>query len=398
MPIIDQTDDRNGQKLYSIINNATELPEFVKSASSEDIYGPDEGLPNHVFADPMRRKFPCHTPAATWISASFYKESKDQLPKKLSGWIVDRLKSAAQKFNIQTLIDSVLATTKTEKKASLHDDDYAVVIRYTDGSKERYYPLTTRQEVKEAAEYLHKYRDEMPFPERQAMAEKILAKSAHFGASLGGLDDFIEKQAGMGTCAGIDAANLIWNRVKMLGRMDRPSDLQIKLAEIAKSCADQSRTSRTHDPYMLRKLAEIIDTVDHSHGLYRDYGESVPRPEDVLFAVTEKVATQILTEFVSLQNGSVYKTADFHKLQLKDVRGLFGDGFADAISSDGMSVSPVKLAELARTLPRPDAELIDRLLQDSGIAQMTKDAAQHTAGLTNEDWKQLGELCEKADG
>lgn len=392
MSFKDQTDDVGGRILYRVMMSNTP-PEFVKAASSDEIYGMQEGqaCPAHLYGDPVHRKFPCNTPASTWVSAAFYYDSKDELPPKFAEWIEGRIKSSASKFNITNIINSLEeAATTIEKAAAPDDDDYAVVIKYSNGHKERYYPLTDSKLVKEAAEYLLKYRDEIPYRERKTMSEKILEKASKFGCALGDTIVFLEKQAGLGGCAAQDVAALLWGRVRVVGRSDKPTEMQIKLAEMAAICDKKANDVR--HPETLQKVAEIVDNFDRAHGLHRQYSVLVPRAEDILFAITEKTASDLLKDHVALTNGSIYKVADLSNVQLEDLKGLMGEDFAEHVSVDGMTVSREKLAELMHTLPRPDADLLDRLFNDTGIERVYKQASVVSTGLSKQDWLDIASL------
>ena len=67
---IDQVQDTNLQGLHAL-DVAYGLPDFVKSASIEQLRGTEQ-LEPHMFADVTRRRFPCHSAPATWVSAGFF--------------------------------------------------------------------------------------------------------------------------------------------------------------------------------------------------------------------------------------------------------------------------------------------------------------------------------------
>ena len=67
------------------------------------------------------------------------------------------------------------------------------------------------------------------------------------------------------------------------------------------------------------------------------------------------------------ENGSIayYATNGAQRPEI-DLRALMGSDIADGVAL-GMDIDPVKLAEVAPTLPLPDAELLEKLLKESGI-------------------------------
>lgn len=388
MEILDQSGDLNGQITYNIYKRFTP-PAFVKSASSEDLYGGSMMMPPASYADPGRSRFPVHTPAATWLSTAFFLKNQDKLNSKLASWIGETLDKMASYHNIKNEVETLkLAWSKDATDGlELSDDDFALMINYADGKVERKYPLRNSKEVRAAAEYLSNHQDDIPFEDRMMMSRKILEKAARFGADLKNYDDFLEKQAGYGGCSHEDAINLIWTRVKVLNDSPKPSELQIELAKMAKICYEKPDQVRSQE--MLTKLACIIDTVDRSNNV--KYSEILRRPEDVLFRYTRKQASQFMTEHCKTLSGTVYKLADFNKIKLQDVRDMFGNEFAEAVTSDGIKVAPEKMAEVAPTLPRPDAELLDRLLEDVGILPYSKEASANNK-LSKEELRFVAQL------
>jgi len=60
---LDQAHDLSGRQVY-LATTAYNAPDYVKQASAADLYGSGE-LDTAAYADPGRRLFPHHTPAAT---------------------------------------------------------------------------------------------------------------------------------------------------------------------------------------------------------------------------------------------------------------------------------------------------------------------------------------------
>ncbi len=374
--ILDQTDDLNGQQLYKLLQT-NEVPDFVKDASSNDIYGTD--LPTHVFADPTYRKFPCHTAAATWVSTVSFLDNKSSIPLKTAGLIEERLKVSANKFAIESPLASSKKAADTRRLDSRGCTDNV--------PSEHNYPIRNEKELQAAVLYLEKYSSEIPFSIRHNIARRASTKAAVLNYDLGNKLDFIEKQAGLGSCTAKDAAGLLWNRINAIGRIDKPNETQIQLGKMAVLC-DESNLGNL-DNELLVKLANIIDSVDRSYGLHKEYSEDLPAPEDVLFTITTKSASALIDLHCPLISGSIYKKSDFSKLDLEAVRDLMGNDFADSVSNAGFSISPEKFAEVAQTLPRPDAALLESLFTEAGIGAVYKEAAYVESGLSLNDWAEL---------
>ena len=115
----------------------------------------------------------------------------------------------------------------------------------------------------------------------------------------------------------------------------------------------------------LVQLAGVLDEVDYVLGLRGNYTELLPRPEDVIFSVTYTKAASDYGQLCELQTGSVYEKAQLAKLAREELISLFGEDFAKEACT-GLEVDPEKIAALAHTLPRADAELLEHLLTVAG--------------------------------
>lgn len=383
-----RTNDLNGQQLYRLARTH-ELPEYVKDASSNQVYG-DDNLPSRCYGNPAARSFPHHTRAATWVSYALLRESKEAMAPDQYGLLRDQLRKMAHFWNIAGDLDAVDGSASSgEKQASASTDDFALVLPLPTGGQECRYPLRNASEVKAAAAYLRQHRDALPYALRRGMADRVLIKAAAYGVQFDEpTDAFLERQAGHGWCAASDAAGLLRERALLLRRVD--PDSSKALVQAADACQTKSATAR--DPERLQVLAEAIDRIDRANGLHREYGPGLPRPEDVLFGLTVKSASAAADEHCSTTSGCVYRTEDLGRVKLAVLRDTFGDAFADNVSAGGLLVDAEKLAEQLHTLPRPDAELMDRLLEEMGVKPVAKEAAHQGSWLTPEVLRRLAEV------
>ncbi len=390
---LDQTGDVNGQQLYRL-SKLYQLPPFVKKASSDDIYGTDQ-LEAHQYADPAHRMFPCHSGPATYISTLFFMDKRASINPELAQYIDARLDDFAFVHGIGDRITALktklAAANPVDNVNDLSDESYALVLEPDEtnsGQRERRYPMRNALEVKRAAEYLEEYRDVFPFRLRQKMAMHILEKANTFGAGLGDLDDFLQKQAGMGAAAAYEVSKLIFDRARLLKKAGK-LDYAIKMGEVAKTIAGKPASIQDQDA--LVKLAALVDDVDRETGLNRLVGD-LPKPEEVFFNLTEKVASKLRTEHFATSSGNIYKLADMDPLKLPDIRAMLGSDFAAAVSTGGMFVSLEKVAKLVPTLPRGDAELFDQLLSSVGIHPVAKEAAHRDDRFSSDELKALATL------
>ena len=383
--ILDPAADINKAELAKLARRY-DFPDFVKSANLDTTMTPSERLAVTAYADPVRKKFACHSPAATWLSAMYFHEKSAEYHPKDQVRICERFEQLADYFAIRPAYDAVVKrATDLRGSNELPDSSYAYVWQSDDGNKERYYPMTSGLEVKAAAEWLYDNRDRIPFAHRNTIGNKILEKAARYGAAMGGdLTDFVEKQAGQGIPDPPELYTLLERRAA-LADSQKHQDAIMKLAAAIKDTPHIAL-----QPPELVKLATTVDIIDHAIGLHGKYTDILPRPEDVIFKVTYTKAASDMGQLCAMQTGSIYEKDQLSKLAREDVEGLFGTDFANEVCT-GLDVDGEKIAEIASTLPRPDAELLEQLLTEAGQhPQMNKGASWEP--ISNETMEELAEM------
>ncbi len=387
----DQTEDSNGQQLYKLAKLYS-LPKFVKNASFQDIRG--ENLGNHQYADPIKKRYPCHTDAATYVSAMFFLEKMAEFDKKTANMISSRLNHFVNYYGISKSVKTLkekFASLLPKDSATLSDEDYALVLSDKEspsGKPEKHYPLRNALEVRKAAEYLKIHTNTIPYTYRQKMASKLLEKANEYGASFGPLEDFVQKQAGDGTASAQDVASLLFDRARLLKRANK-LDYAEQMGKLALTVIKDASTIQDNE--QLIKLAELVDDVDRISGLNKEI-DDLPRPEDTFFEITVKQASQLTKEHFATTSGNIYKRSDIDKLKLSKVKDYLGEDFANEVSTGGVMLSPEKFAEIAPTLPRGDAELLDQLMHSIGVSAIAKEAAYKSTKLEHEDLIDLAKL------
>ena len=349
-------------------------PDFVKSASVERLNGDAEKLPRHVYADQHNKLYPCHSAPATWMSALFFADKRAQFDENTAHTIHDRITKAAAYFGIAGLVAELEKTAASldEDEDEDEDDDWSVVWLSKEGQKERHWPLRNAQEVKFAAAHFTRYRDEFVFDDRHKIANKILAKAAAYHVDLENAADALALAAGCGACAAKTASEFLQARATLLRRSH--SDVAASLEKLAAAVDQNPEHARTAATRL--KLAAAVDEIDRATHLCRLYDAGgLARPEEVLFAVTEKVARDFMSQNVETTTGNVYALTDLEKLAVDDLREWLGDEFADAVSTGGVFVDCEKLAAIVPTLDRGMAATFDRLLQEKQVDAVVKQAA-----------------------
>jgi hypothetical protein len=367
---LDQQGDANGQTLHKLIT-LYGAPDFVKSASSTVInYTAEEKNPT-VFADTTSLSFPCHTAPATYVSMLYLLDGQDKLGKQ-ANHIKQRIVKAAEYFGIKKDIDQLLEKHANLSKVSLDslpDTDFAYVIAYDNGAKDRHLPLRNEHEVKAACVYLKKYRDEFVYSDRVKMAQKIL-KSGKL--DLVESDDltYLYKQAGAALGTAKNAANMLFKRAVALRRLGKDLDTQEMLAKAAEACLNNK--TYVHTMEGMSKVANLIDKVDREFKLQNI--TVLGKPED-LFSFTVKEANDFSNDSVQLTTGSIYKKSDLAGLSADELKDVLGSDFVDRVTAGGMMLDTEKLAEELKTLPRGDARMFERLADAAKVKPFGKEAS-----------------------
>lgn len=359
--ILDQTQDLTGAEWHRL-TSLFAVPDFVKLASHEQRLGDTTILPPTVYAYPQQRLYPCHTKAATWASAAFFTEKQANWSADVAAAIWTRIKQAAAYWQIEPLIEQLTAAmTKSAAAILLTDADYALVWG-ADDVKQRHYPLRNGAEVKAASAWLEKFRDDFTLEDRQQIAAKVLVKAASFNVTPDN-NEYLCRTAGFGYCTQQQLAEC-WTKRANLVRRQQPAYAE-RATAVAAAVMAAPIDFRDHDTRV--KLAVLMDQFDTETRLNKLYGDGLERPEDQIFQITEKVASETAQAYVSTTSGTVYEKAAMADISLDDVRGWLGDDIADAVAIAGCHLDTEKLAAVIGTLPRPDAQVFDRLAASLGI-------------------------------
>lgn len=370
---LDQTQDISGRETHRL-TSLYPPPEFVKSASQDRLAG-GENLQRHMYADPLNKLYPCHTGPATWLSALFFEDKRASFTEKQAAEIEERINAAANYFGIAGLVkelrDKVAAASVTDL-ANLPDSEFAIVWADQAGNKDRHWPLRNATEVKFAAAHFKAHRDQFTFADRHTIATKILEKAAEYGADTSEADDTLELAAGRGACAAKVAADMLRGRASLVAHSQKELAAEMtKLAAVVEANPEEARGEA-----LRLKLAAAVDEYDRATGLHRLYDDGgLERPEEILFAITEKVASDFMQAHVETTTGNVYNLDDLEKLAEDDVRTWMGDEFADAVTAGGVYLDRDKLAAIVPTLDRGMASTLDRLAAEKGLTPAVKSAA-----------------------
>lgn len=371
---VDYYADTNHQQLYAL-EHLYGVPQFVKSATvegNEDL----KNIPSESFGDPTRRKFPCHTKAATWLANAYFQLSRNAYSKEEQGMIQDRLEKRASYWSIRGIVDRFNTNFKKMAMPSenVADKDWGLIVTTDSGEVIRRFPMPNAISVKMAGEHLYANRMQYPYEWRKTAARKILAKAAEYderaarGEKVAGVllnqtrftdeaERYLYRAAGLGMNHHLKVAEKVAQRVYMIGKNNPYAP---KLAAVATTLRD--RSNWTADELM--KVAQILDGVDQECGLHSEYASGVDMPEEICFDVLAKDAEAILDDHIRLVTGNAYPIGLLATLPLEKISQVLGQEISDSVMATDGSVDLEKFAELCPTLPRPDALLLERMIDD----------------------------------
>lgn len=235
--------DDGGNLLRELVPNPEEIPDFVKTASvvEEDTHPEmfavvlDEG-------GQLLKKFPTTDQGNTWLSMTYFQETRDRLPVEAQKVAASRLAQACEAFGIQTpdwlgamsegasdtgyLVD-VLGKAPPIKVASVSEQvPVEYCITRSDGSQ--YFPLSDASSVATALQYFEDNHRQLQPRERREYAVKV-ASAASKGALP--LPESVQNYAG--AALGENWEGHILARYKHLQETGAPSDVCARLVKIA---------------------------------------------------------------------------------------------------------------------------------------------------------------------
>ena len=369
---MDQLQDTLFSELWAF-SQKYKLPEYVKSADASALHSSEayREVPSTLFADSRHRRLPVDSKAACWLSWAHFLEKRAAWPPEIAEVVEQRLWRAAQLYGIEQDIQEMHAAKKAAAASegpgseleTLPDEAFAIV-RYREGRKERLYPLRNAKEVKAAAQWLRDYRDDLDYGTRRALGGKILEKAAAFGIRFHGeLGTWLNRQAGYGFGVSAEVADEIEKRLKAADPRKVDPAVKAGLSKLAAVLRSDARLMT--DPNAQETVCEVLDQFDQEAGFAGHYDELIRRPEEVVYSVPTKEAMELVDTSVELPTGSVFSAEQLARLPVEEIRGTFGEAFAERVL-DGLDVDGAKLAEEAKSMDYQDAELLESILTRYG--------------------------------
>ena len=361
--VVDPCTDLNAAELFKL-DQIYQLPSFVKQAF-RDTQRPD--MPRVLYADPDNRRYPCHTAAATYLSQIYFNEKSAEFSPEIRQKIATALKAACDFFSV-----SPPTTRPQEKVASPSEDDYAFVWKPDDASdRVLKLPIRTPAEVKQAADWIDKYRDGFPLFERAAMCRRILQKAAKENVELSAEQkSSLQKQAGFG----ISDVAAFRREFQSRRYLSKSAELTERLNQIEQAAT----TPKTLGSEKARiKLACALDLLDRELRLKPEHG--LKTAEDLFCGIPYQEIASLRDDAFSLQTGAIYSKQAMTRLDKTAITHVFGDELLREVTT-GLQLDPEKAASVFSTLPLSEAETLELLLSEAGVQPLS----QKQAGIAPE--------------
>ena len=349
----DHSTDKNLTVVYQL-SKTVQLPDFVKSAKVDDTQIKE--LPNSAFADPVHRRFPCHTRADTYLSYAYFLKNASELPPTSRQITFSKLNDFINHWAIRTECETVRIDHEKRgcELGQLPDDVFAIV-EDVSGTKYRALPLLNDKCVKSASDHLTSYRDRYPLAWRIKAARKIAAQAEKLNVEI---SEYVTKAAGLHKAASAnDIASRLVKRSMLL------NDDQLKAATL--KLARHIVSGNTVD---IPTTMDLVEKLDLAGGLTSVYRHGLSTPEEILAGeLTRKQAKEASDAAVTLITGKTY-----NKNQLKEAGiapfAVLGQDFVSSLRDGvGTPLDTEKMAAILPTLPRDDAELLAKSLAAAGI-------------------------------
>ena len=364
--IIDLPSDK-GLAHFASLSRVLELPEFVKEADfGEQIETKD--LPRDSFALPWSRQFPIHTKTAAYLSYAYFLSQAKDMPTEECRLCTTGFQKAAEFWSLKGEFRQIEASMN--KKATVATSKYALIL---DGDpsvgphRQSFFPINTPTEILKSAAELESNRGQFDFGLRSHAAKTIMAAGVSAGLPVTMFSDTMHKMAGHGITTKTAAM------IELTARYDNEKRPSLSAPLHTCIAALDRIESELLGGEVCEKIATIIEKYD------RSVRGTASFPEDVLFAFTKKAADRIVSNLVTLADGTSYFIDHLDKAA--DAFGVLGKNVvADLKRMDG-TLDQVKVAELIETLPRTDVDILKSALETMGVkpAIMDKVAMVQTA-------------------
>lgn len=369
--------DSFSDSLGTVLHNLTQkysVPDFVKSANYREVCPdlPEERL-SRLCADPANLRYPCHTKAATWLSAAYLTDEYENLPPHYRMYVGERLQKFAKYFGIENEVQDVIESkTRSIKQASAapeYPDDMYISVSNEGGIVKRAGLLLNETSVAKAAQWVCEHRDELPLHVCCDMARKIVKRACVLSMKIPE-QRTLERLLGFGFNDPESIADALSKRAS-LGYSKDP-ELSRTVLKIASEFRENPPEPGSETMF---KAACFLDEYDSRTGLtsMRKRREC-SYPEEIFYKHTVNDLEKVASQNVKLQNGSIYSISELESLDRTNFENTFGTDLSRECFS-GMELDKEAAARVLPTLPRPMADRLSGLLKCAGVRPVRQEKA-----------------------
>lgn len=270
--------DRSHAVLHRI-SRQLPFPDFVKEASLLTVEDA-RTLPAQSFADPVRRMFPIHDRANTWLSMAFFHKAGIDLSQLfgLSGrqMVCNILDKAAKLWDLTEERKRIL-TPPLEKTAAARVE---IVFKVKDEVVDTV-PLQDNLQLQKLASTFSQSRQLYPYVTRKDVARQLLRAEDTLGEIFTAEErSRLQKQAGEACGLLSDTLSCIaqrWRNVR-----DSHPELTEPLQGMQKAARDAAQNGFVA-PECSAQIAAALDAIDRVLELRSKYAGAFSFPEDALF-------------------------------------------------------------------------------------------------------------------
>lgn len=341
------------------------VPSFVKEATAKDIVPSfNNASLARVCADPVKFKYPCHTKAATWVSAAYFADDYPKLDPSYRRKVGDSITKFAQFHGIyadvKKIFDEKAGLIKAAAKKPVYPDDMYLSVIRQGGTVKRAGLLANQTSIKKAANWLLSHRNEIPLYKCSEIAYKLTKRAAQLNMQVP-YQDKMERFMGLGLNDNQTIASQIEKRAELGMTRDRA------LSQTMQKIAHEFRTNPPEiGGLTMMKAANFVDEYDHRVGLVAARArKEIAYPEDIFYKHTTNIMRKAASSSIKLQNGQVYDLSSMEALKRQDFQDTFGDDLTNECFS-GHSLNKEAAARVFPTLPRPMADQITAMLSKNG--------------------------------
>ena len=354
---MDLLNDFSYAGLTKIASKVVDLPDYVRK------YTPltkesASGLPDSLFAHPVKREYPVESPAGTWLSSAYLAMNMPNEASDIAKVAKENILKAASIYGIEKDVVAAMEKVATEEEYSpeLDDANFGIVEKDLDGNvTNRGYPMFDANGVCKAAVYFVENRAKYPVELRNALATKILEKAAQHGVENIAREVWLE--AGMG----IPNRTGIMDEILHRASLTKDAEVAAVFANINNVVANANAEDLADQ---LIKLAGVMETFDHLEGINNGYGRTHQLPTDVIYSMSTKEAEELFKNAVTIGN-NIFKSDELAKLGSATFDNVLGDGWSKQASDDKGRLIPSKLKDALTKLTSDDSTLLEEYIVSS---------------------------------